>query len=71
MGFKRTLRSTSSKITKALTPKIGRQLLGGEENPSVKEQWIIPSFFGDNLFDKSFAWESLPYPMEPPYMACG
>ena len=71
MGVKHTLISSSSKITEPLTPKISRPLLGGEENPSIEEQWIIPSFFKDNLFDKSFAWESLHCSAEPPYTACG
>ena len=71
MGVKRSLRSRSSKIIEPLTPKINRPLLGGEENPPTEEQWIIPPFFEDYLFDKSFDWEPVPCSADPPYTACG
>ena len=35
------------------------------------EQWIIPPFFEDYLFDKSFGWESIPCSAGPPYTTCG
>ena len=54
MGVKHNLKSSSLMIIEPSTPKINRPLLGGEENPSTKEQWIIPPFFEDYLFDKSF-----------------
>ena len=70
MGAKRTLRSSSSKAIKPLTPKINRQLLGGDENTSTKEQWIISPFFEDYLFDKSFDCDSIPCSLDPLYMEC-
>ena len=71
MGVKCNLRSRSSNIIEPLTPKINRPLLGGEENPFIEEQWIIPPFFEDYLFDKSFDWEPIPCSADPPYTACG
>lgn len=71
MGAKRTLRSSSSKAVEPLTPKINRPLLGGDENPSIEEQWIIPPFFEDYLFDKSFDWDFVPCSSDPLYMECG
>lgn len=44
IGSKLTLISYSSKIIETLNPKINRPLLGGDENPSVEEHWVIPSF---------------------------
>lgn len=57
MGVKCSLRSNTSKSN--------RPLLGGEENPSTKEKWIIPPFFEDYLFNKSFDWESIPCSANP------
>ena len=54
MGVKHNLKSSSLMIIEPSTSKINRPLLGGEENPSTKEQWIIPPFFEDYLFGKSF-----------------
>ena len=71
MGFKRKLRSSFSKITDPLTPKINRSQQEGEENPSTEEQWIIPPFFKDYLFNKNFDWDSVPYFSDSPYKACG
>ena len=70
MGAKRTLRSSSSKAIKPLTPKINRQLLRGDENTSTKEQCIISPFFEDYLFDKSFDCDSIPCYSDPLYMEC-
>ena len=50
--------------------KTNRPQLGGEENPSTKEQWIIPLFFEDYLFNKIFDWESIPCSADPLYTAC-
>ena len=50
---------------------MNRPLLGGEKNPSTKEQWIISPFFEDYLFAKSFDWESIPCSIDPPYIAYG
>ena len=47
MGAKHTLRSSSLKVVEASTPKINRPSLGGNENPSIEEQWIVPPFFED------------------------
>lgn len=69
MGVKRSLKSSFLKITDPSTPKINRPLLGGEENPSNEEQWIIPPFFKDYMFNKSFDWESVPCYSGPPYIA--
>lgn len=71
MGSKLALRSYSSKIIETTNPMINRPLLGGDENPLVEEHWVIPYFLGDNLFDESFDWESLPYSKDPTYIACG
>ena len=46
-------------------------MLGGDENPSTEEQWIIPFFFEDYLFDKILDWDSIPCSEDPPYTACG
>ena len=53
MGVKRGLRSNSTKFLEPSPLKNTRPLLRGDENPSTKEQWIIPPFFEDYLFDKS------------------
>ena len=37
----------------------------------VIEQWVIPSYLGDNLFYESFDWESLLCSADPLYTACG
>ena len=71
MGAKRTLKSSSSKAIKPSTPKINRPLLGGDENPSTKEQWIIPPFFENYLFDKSFDQDFVPYSSNPLQPECG
>ena len=70
IGVKFNLRSSFLKIMDPSTPKFNRPLLGGEENPSTKEQWIIPPFFEDYMFDKSFDWEFVPCYVGPPYTAC-
>ena len=71
IGVKCNLRFSSSKATKPSTPKTNRPLLRGEENPSTKEQCIIPPFFEDYLFDKSFDREFVPWFVEPPYTVYG
>ena len=53
MGVERGLRSSSAKFAKSSASKGNKPLLGGDENPSIEEQWIIPPFFEDYLFDKS------------------
>ena len=70
MGVKRALRSSSSKFFETSNPKTNKPLLGGNENTSIEERWVIPSFLRDNLFDESFDWESLPYSADPPYTGC-
>lgn len=71
MGVKRSLRSSSSKATEPSTLKSNRPLLGGEESPPIEEKWIIPPFFEDYLFDKSFDWEFVSCSTNPLYTACG
>ena len=70
MGVKCSLRSSSSKVTKLLTSKTNRPLLGGEEKLSTVEQWIIPSLFEDYMFDKSLDWGPFPCFANPSYTAC-
>ena len=53
MGVKRGLRSSSAKFSETSPSKSNKPLLGGDENPYIEEQWIIPPFFEDYLFDKS------------------
>ena len=71
MGVKRGLQSSSAKFAEPSAPKGNKPLLGGDENPSKEEQWIIPLFFEDYLFNKSLNWDSSPYSEDPPYTACG
>ena len=71
MGVKRGLRSSSAKFVEPSPSKSNKPLLGGDENPSIEEQWIISHFFLDYLFDKSLDWDSTPYSEDPPYLACG
>lgn len=71
MGAKRTLRSSTSKVVEPSAPKISRPLVGGDENPSTEEQWIIPPFFEAYQFDKSFDWDSVHCSLNPSYTACG
>ena len=71
MGVKCNLRSSSLKIMEPPTPKMNMPLLGGEKNPSTNEQWIIPPFFKENQFYKSFDWESISCFADPLYIACG
>ena len=71
MDVKRGLRSSSTKFSKPTPSKSNKLLLGGDENPSIEEQWIIPPFFKDYLFDKSLDWDSTPYFGDHSYMACG
>ena len=70
MDVKRGLRSSSTKFSKPTPSKSNKLLLGGDENPSIEEQWIIPPFFKDYLFDKSLDWDSTPYFGDHSYMAC-
>ena len=69
MGVKSDLGSSSAKFVEPSALKGNRPLLGGEENPSIEEQF--PPFFKDNLFDKSLDWDSTLYSEDPPYTACG
>ena len=71
MGVKRGLRSSFAKFLDPFASKGNKTLLGGDENPSIEEQWIIPPFFEDYLFDKSLDWDSAPYFNDPPYTAYG
>ena len=71
IGVKRGLKSSFAKFAKPSTPKGNKPLLGGDENPSIEEQWIIPPFFEDYLHDKSLKWDSAPCYKDPPYTACG
>ena len=58
IGVKRGLRSSSAKFAESSSLKGKILLLGGDENLSIEEQWIIPPFFEDYLFDKSLDWDS-------------
>ena len=71
MGVKRGLRFSSAKFLEPSSSKINRPLLGGDENPSIEKKWIIPPFFEDYLFEKSFDWDSVPCFEDPPYRAYG
>ena len=71
MGVKHDLRSSSAKFVESSASKGNKPLLGGDENPSIEEQWIVPPFFEDYLFDKSLDWDSTPYSENPPYTTCG
>ena len=71
MGVKRGLRSNFAKFSEPSPSKINRLLLGGDENPFTKEQWIIPSIFEDYLFDKILNWDSVSCSKDPPYTVCG
>ena len=71
MGVKRNVRSSFLKNIEPSTLKINRPLLGWKENPSTEEQWIIPPFFEDYLFNNSFDWDSVLYSLNPPYTARG
>ena len=66
MGVKRGFRSSFDKFTKPSPSKSSKPLLGGDENPSIEEQWIIPP-----VFDKSLDWDLVPCSEDPPYTACG
>ena len=71
MGVKRGLRSSFAKFEEPSASKGNKPLLRGDENPSIEEQWIIPPFFEDYLFDKSLDWDSAPCYEDPPYTTCG
>ena len=60
MGVKRSLRFSSAKVAESSASKGNKPLLGGDENPSIEEQWIIPSFFEDCLLDIILDWNSTP-----------
>ena len=70
MGVKRSLRSSFAKFAESSASKGNKPLLGGDENPSIEEQWIIPSFFEDYLLDKSLDWNSTPCSEDLPYTVC-
>ena len=65
------LRSSSTKFLEPSASKGNKPFLEGDENPSIEEQWIIPPFFEDYLFDKSLDWDSAPYSEDPLCTACG
>ena len=71
MGVKRGLRSSFAKFSEPSASKGNKPFLEGDENPSIEEQWIIPPFFEDYIFDKSLDWDSAPYSEDPPYTTCG
>ena len=71
MGVKRGMRSNSAKFSEPSPSKVNKPLLGGDENPSTEEQWIILPFFEDYLLDKSLNWDSVPCSEDPPYTTCG
>ena len=54
-----------------LLQKGNNPVLGGDENSSIEEQWIIFPFFEDYLFDKSLDWDLTSCSEDPPYTACG
>ena len=45
MGVKCGLGSSFAKFSEPFTSKGNKTLLGGDDNPSIEEQWIIPPFF--------------------------
>ena len=65
MGVKRGLRSSFAKFSKPSPSKSSKPFLGGNENPFIEEQWIIPFFFEDYLFDKSLDWDLTPCSEDP------
>ena len=71
IGVKHGLRSSSTRFSESTPSKSNKPLLGGDENPSIEEQWIIPPFFEDYLFDKSPDWDSAHCSEDLPYTACG
>ena len=70
MGVKHGLRSSSAKFSKPFASKGNKPLLREDENPSIEEQWIIPPFFEDYLFDKKSQLGLTPCSEDPPYTAC-
>ena len=70
MGVKRSLRSSFAKFAEFFASKGNKPLLGGDENPSIEEQWIIPSFFEDCLLDIILDWNSTPCFEDLPYTLC-
>ena len=42
MGVKRGLKSSSIEFAEPTPSKSNKPLLGGDKNPSIEEQWIIP-----------------------------
>ena len=58
------------KIFRTLPSKVNKPLLGGDENPSTEEQWIILPFFEDYMFDKSLDWDLVPCSEDSPYTTC-
>ena len=71
MSTKHGLRSIFAKFLESSPSNINSLLLGGDENSSTEEQWIISPFFKDHLFDKSLDWDSIPCSEDPPCIACG
>ena len=70
MGVKHGFRSSFDKFAEPSPSKSSKPLLGGDENPSIEEQWIIPPFFEDYLFNKSLDWDLVPCSEHSPYTAC-
>jgi len=71
MGVKPDLGSSFAKFAEPTPSKSNKPLLGGDEIPSIEEQWIIPPFFEDYLFDKSLNWDLALCSKDPPYIAHG
>ena len=70
MGVKRGLGSSFTKFVEPTPSKSNKPLLEGDKNPSIEEQWIIPPFFEDYLFDKSLNWDLALCSKDPPYTVC-
>ena len=52
MAPRKSLCSSSFKVSEDLaTLKGNKTLLGGSENPSPPESWVVPAFFEDYMFD--------------------
>ena len=65
MGVKHGLRSSFAKFSEPSPSKSSKPLLGGNENLSIEEQWIIPFFFEVYLFDKSLDCDLTPCSEDP------
>ena len=65
ISVKHGLRSSSTKFVEPSPSKSSKPLLGGDESIFIEEQWTIPPFFENYLFDKSLDWDLAPCSERP------